>query len=72
MTGARSYSKGLAVIYGVLAVMGLIPGLNTMFGLVPIHSHDVWLHAVDCDRRSVFGWVAAARPETRSDKARLY
>ena len=43
--GARVYARSLAILYGVLAVMGLIPGLNTVFGLIPLHSHDVWLHA---------------------------
>jgi hypothetical protein len=32
------------VIYAVLAVLGLIPATNTLFGLAPIHSADVWLH----------------------------
>ena len=67
MSGARGYSKGLAVIYGALAVMGLIPGLNTMFGLVPIHSHDVWLHAATAIVAAYFGW--SARAATRSDEA---
>ncbi len=26
--------------------MGLIPVLNTSFGLIPIFGHDVWLHAL--------------------------
>jgi hypothetical protein len=64
MSGARTYSKGLAVIYGALAVMGLIPGLNTMFGLVPIHSHDVWLHAVTAIVAAYFGWSARAADST--------
>ena len=55
--GARAYAKSLAVIYGALAVMGLIPGLNTMFGLVPIHGHDVWLHAGTALIAAYFGWV---------------
>lgn len=44
--GARIYLRSLAAIYGVLAIMGLIPGFNTLFGLLPLHGHDVWLHAV--------------------------
>ena len=68
MSGARTYSKGLAVIYGVLAVMGLIPGLNTVFGLVPIHGHDVWLHAATAIVAAYFGWSARAAA-TGSDKA---
>lgn len=55
--GARAFAKSLAVIYGALAVMGLIPGLNTMFGLVPIHGHDIWLHAGTALIAAYFGWV---------------
>jgi hypothetical protein len=56
--GSRAYSKSIAVIYGVLAVMGLIPALNTMFGLVPIHGHAIWLHAGTALIAAYFGWVA--------------
>ena len=55
--GARAYSKIIAVIFGVLAVMGLIPTLNTVFGLVPIHGNDVWLHAGTAVIAAFFGWV---------------
>src|SRR4028119_188172 len=30
-TGARAYARGVAIIYAVLAVSGLIPGLRTTF-----------------------------------------
>ena len=40
----RIYARSLALIYGVLGVIGLVPGLNTLFGFVPLHGHDVWLH----------------------------
>jgi hypothetical protein len=43
---ARTFAAGLAIFYGVLAVMGLIPAFNTTFGLIPIFGHDVWLHAL--------------------------
>lgn len=43
---ARLYARSVAIIYGVLTIMGLIPGANTTFGLVPIYGHDVWLHAL--------------------------
>ena len=72
MTGARTYAKGLAIIYGILAVMGLIPALNTVFGLVPIHGHDVWLHAGTAIIAAYFGWVAAARTETTIGKATVH
>lgn len=43
--GAVNFSRSLAIIYGLLAIMGFIPGLQTMFGLAPLHGHDIWLHA---------------------------
>jgi hypothetical protein len=55
---ARLYSRGLAIVYGVLAVMGLISAANldTMFGLTPLFSHDVWLHAGTAIIAAYFGW----------------
>lgn len=50
------YAKSLAVIFGLLAVMGLIPGLNTLFGLVPLYGHDVWLHLGTAAIAAYFGW----------------
>ena len=64
---ARMYAKSLAIIYGVLALMGLVPGLNTTFGLVPIFGHDVWLHALTAASAAYFGWMApvdARHPQT--------
>src|SRR5690606_2637889 len=43
-TAARAYARAVAVIYGIFVLLGLIPGLRTVFGLVPLHGHDVWLH----------------------------
>jgi hypothetical protein len=42
----RTFAYGLMIFYGALAVMGLIPVLNTSLGLIPIFGHDVWLHAL--------------------------
>lgn len=60
MTGARTFSKVIAIFYGVLAVMGLIPGMQTLFGLAPIHGHDVWLHALTAIAAAYFGWMHRA------------
>ena len=62
----RLYSRGLAIFYGVLAVLGLIEAgnLNHLFGLVPIFSHDIWLHAVTAIIAAYFGGGAVdARDE---------
>ena len=52
----RFFARSLAVLYGVLGVMGLIPGLNTVFGLIPLHGHDIWLHLGTAAAAAYFGW----------------
>jgi hypothetical protein len=52
------YARGVTIIYAVLAVAGLIPGLNTMFGLVPLEGNDVWLHFLLAGIAAYFGFVA--------------
>lgn len=54
---ARGFARGLAVFYAVLAVMGLIPALDTTFGLIPIFGSDVWLHALTSLVAAYFGFV---------------
>jgi Domain of unknown function (DUF4383) len=61
---ARLYAQVVAIAYAVLTVMGLIPGLKTLFGLVPLYGHDVWLHALLAIIAAYFGFVA--RPEERA------
>ena len=56
LAGAVLYARGVAVIYALLTVLGLIPATNTGFGLVPIHGHDVWLHAVLAAVAAYFGF----------------
>jgi hypothetical protein len=67
-SGARGFAKGLAIFYGLLAIMGLIPGLNTTFGLIPIFGHDVWLHALTAIVAAYFGFAARERVETAADR----
>ena len=61
---AKGYAKAVAIIYAVLLVAGLIPGLNTMFGLVPLFGNDVWLHALLAAVAAYFGFVHRDRDDT--------
>lgn len=54
---AKTYARVTAIIYAVFLVMGLVPGLDTTFGLVPLFSHDLWLHAVLALGAAYFGFV---------------
>jgi hypothetical protein len=65
MTSAKVYGRSLALLYGVLAVMGLIPGMNTLFGMLPMHGHDVWLHALTAAVAAYFGWRKEIEMERR-------
>ena len=58
---ARLYARIVAVAYGLLTVMGLVPALDTVFGFIPIHGHDVWLHGVIALACAYFGFAAPDR-----------
>jgi hypothetical protein len=55
--GSVSYARIVAIIYAVLTVAGLVPNLNSMYGMVPLYGNDVWLHAVLALVAAYFGWV---------------
>ena len=54
---SRVFSRAIAVIFGVLFVMGIIPVLRTAFGLIPLYGSDVVLHLVTALLGGYFGWV---------------
>ena len=54
---ARTYFRGVAVIYALLTVLGLIPATSTTFGLIPLHGNDIWLHGVLAAAGFYFGWI---------------
>ena len=65
--GARAYCRFVAVVYALLAVVGLIPQLDTVFGLIPIHGHDVWLHAAIALVAAYFGFAGPVERVTTTD-----
>jgi hypothetical protein len=44
---ALQFSRFLGIALGVLTLMGIIPALNTGFGLWPLYGHDIWLHGLE-------------------------
>ena len=62
--GSVTYARAVAIIYVVFVVMGLIPGLQTTFGLIPLFGHDVWLHILLAAVAGYFGWAAKAEAGT--------
>jgi hypothetical protein len=58
---ARLYAQGVAIIYAVLMVLGLVPGASALFGLVPLYGNDIWLHALLAIVAGYFGFVHRER-----------
>jgi Domain of unknown function (DUF4383) len=67
LPASRLYARGVAIIYGVLTIMGLVPALNTTFGLIPIYGNDVWLHGLIALVAAIFGWAPVERLDVRRD-----
>lgn len=60
---AVTFARVNAVLFAVLAIFGLFPGLNTLFGFLPLYGHDVWLHAATAALTGYFGYGAPSRLE---------
>ena len=69
-TSSRTYGKGLAIFYGLLAIMGFFPILRTTFGLIPIFGNDIWLHALTALIAAYFGFVARPSLSTTAGEER--
>jgi hypothetical protein len=57
---ALAYVRALAVGLTVVAILGLIPAVNTVFGLVPLRGHYVWFHAVLAAGAAYVGFIRHA------------
>jgi hypothetical protein len=66
------YARSVAIVYAVFVIMGLVPRLDTVFGLVPLYGNDVWLHGLIAAAAAYFGFLRhpesdhAARPAHRT------
>jgi Domain of unknown function (DUF4383) len=56
----RVYAQIVAVTYGLLVILGLLPATQTVFGLIPIYGNDVWLHLVLGVVAAYFGFMTSA------------
>lgn len=57
LDSTRVYSRAVAIVYGLFAIMGLFPYTNTMFGLAPIFGSDVLLHGASAVLGFYFGFI---------------
>ncbi|MER3492604.1 MAG: DUF4383 domain-containing protein [Mastigocladus sp. ERB_26_2] len=68
---AQYYARGLAIFYGVLTIMGLLPVLNTVFGLIPIFGNNVWLHGLTAIIAAYFGFKTPSAAELQEHEREL-
>ena len=50
------YARALAAVSGILALMGMLPGLQTFFGLMPLQGTNIWLHGTTALAAAYFGF----------------
>jgi Domain of unknown function (DUF4383) len=67
---ARTFAASVAIIFAVLTILGLIPRANTLFGILPLFSHDIWLHALTAIIAAYFGFARGDVVEERRDPVR--
>ena len=71
-TGAVAYARGVAILYALLALMGVLPApFRSTFGLIPIYGHDVWPHALTALIAAYFGWAAPVETLQAVDASRV-
>jgi len=54
---SRVYAQVLTFVFGALLIMGMIPGLNTIFGLIPLDGNNTWLHGISGLISIYFGFI---------------
>ncbi len=55
-SNAIRFCRDATILFGALAVLGLVPGLNTLLGIMPINGNDVWLNGLTAIGAAYFGW----------------
>ncbi len=64
------FSRWTFGLMGALAILGLIPQTNTLFGYWPLFGNVIWLHAAFAVIGAYFGFALTARlpDQTEADK----
>jgi hypothetical protein len=57
LTGAVSWCRRAGLAFFVLMLCGVVPHLDTMFGLMPLYGNDIWLNGLLWLLCDYFGWL---------------
>jgi hypothetical protein len=66
---ALQFSRFLGITLAVLTLMGMIPALNTGFGLWPLYGHDIWLHGLEAVIGIYLGFFAGQKNQMQVERA---
>ena len=66
---ALLFSRFIGITLGIFTIMGLIPQLNTTFGLFPLFGHDIWLHGLESAIGIYLGFFAVQSIQIPDGKA---
>lgn len=66
---SRDFARITGVLFILLAVMGLVPGLDTTFGLIPLFGNDIWLHALTGIIGLLAGFLSRSEYATQASEA---
>ena len=61
----RVFARAAAILFGALAVLGIIPATATLFGTPLLYGFDVWLHCATAVLAAYFGWRLQTDAERR-------
>jgi hypothetical protein len=67
-TGAVSFARGLALLAGALAAVGVYGAVAAPPALLPLQGPLVWLHAATALLAAWFGWRSIARRERHAER----
>lgn len=55
--GAIAFNQLFSIIYGIQAILGLLPFAKTLFGLMPLYGNNVWFSILTAAIAYYFGFV---------------
>jgi len=62
-----NYSRLLFVSMGALAILGLIPATQSLFGYMPLWGHNVWIYAAASILGAYFGFALSSKVPKQPD-----
>ena len=65
------FARSVAIIFAILTIFGLVPGLNTVFGLMPLYGNNIWLHALTAIIAAYFGFFRYSAGSANLDSSNL-